>query len=178
MPTACGYWVAIAEDWVKTRRAGSDQWFGSCRPPESGIGLAGEDRQEDFEGCGSPRQRHSHVAVVGQQPVVVTVESEDRSHLDRLVAGGSDNEGNPALAIEGKHSIVDAAGREHQAIHVEHGLVGQTQTDRDAAPASSTPSGGSFHRVVPNKKAPVSGTRCQGGCWLLGDRRPRRHAPR
>jgi hypothetical protein len=56
MPAAWGNWVPITDDWVNTRRSGSDQWLGSWRPPDIGSVLLGEDPEEDVEGV-NPQAR-------------------------------------------------------------------------------------------------------------------------
>ncbi len=100
---------------------------GELAAAREGIGLAGEDGEEDVDGRDAPRQRHSHVAVVGEDPVGGAVEGHGRGHLHRLVPGGADHERSPTLAVEGPHPVVHAAGCEHQAVHLDHLLVFQAQ---------------------------------------------------
>ena len=43
------------------------------------------------------------------------------------MTGGSDDEGGPALTLEGEESVVDPPRRQHQPVHLHDLLIGQAQ---------------------------------------------------
>ncbi len=100
---------------------------GQLTPAGGDVVLLGEDRQEHFQRSEPPRQADTHVPVVGEHPVPVPVEGENRSDLHSLVARRPEDECGAALALQGEHAIVDPPREEHQPVHLEYLAIGEAK---------------------------------------------------
>ncbi len=115
------------------RRVGEDP-LGPMRPvvghlptAAGGIGRLRHHAEEDLGRCHAPGDGDADVAVVGKRPVAVAVHGGHDAHLGRLVSRGGDHEGDPSLAVECPHPVVDAPGEQHGAVEVDDLVVGESE---------------------------------------------------